>query len=207
MALDDCVRLDTRLAGQVRRYHTWPTIKNQSIAEHTWQMIRIYLCVCKKPDPNIMYHIMFHDIGEHYTGDIPYPVKSENKELKERMDMLETRSMLLQLNYWGSFHQCYISDEDRALCKMIELVEMAEFGLDEMVLGNSHGFVIANRCLYAVFNMRPPDKLVLYICTRLNVFGAQYPMHMEGDWWDPIKWEHAHATEHGTHEVSGVDSK
>ena len=209
--LADCVRIDTRLAGQVKRYHTWPIIGQQTVAEHTWQMLRIYLSVCAKPEQRIMFYIIFHDIGEHYTGDIPYPVKSENRELKERMDMLEKRSWATQLDYWGSFHQVWVGDDDKVLCKMIELVEMAEFGMDQVCLGNAHGYIVANRCLMAVYNMRPPPRLVTYVTKRIRLFFQQCPaIHtgydLDEDWWFPARWEMKYG-QHATHEVSGADSQ
>ena len=209
--IDDPVRLDTRLAGQVKRYHTWPIIGQQTIAEHTWQILRIYLSVASKPDPHIMTYALFHDIGEHFTGDIPYPVKSENRELKEHMDMLELRSWATQLDYWSSFHQCLIGEEDKALLKQIELVEMAEFGMDQVTLGNAHGFIIAHRCLKAVYEIKLPIRLVMYIAKRLRLFFQQCStIHvgydLDEDWWFPARWEMKYG-QHATHEVSGADSQ
>lgn len=189
---DECVRVDTRLAGQVQRYHTWPTIRKQTIAEHCWQLMRIYLSVAQKPDPHFMAHVIFHDIGEHFTGDIPYPVKAQNQILKEQIDWLETRSSATQAMYWDSFHQIRLSDIEKKLFKDIELVEMAEFGMDEMSLGNSHGFIIADRCLRAVWENKPDLRLIKYIEKRVNLFWEQYrhllatdPM---GDWWFSDRW-------------------
>ena len=132
MAQDDPVRLDTRIAGQLRRYHTWPIIGQQTIAEHCWQLMRIYMCVVDKLDIHMIRHIQFHDIGEHFTGDIPYPVKHDNPKLKELIDSIEMRAQVTQLDYWNSFHPIALTDQDRVLFKQIELTEMAEFGLDQM---------------------------------------------------------------------------
>jgi 5'-deoxynucleotidase YfbR-like HD superfamily hydrolase len=193
MADDDPVRLDTRLAGQIRRYHTWPITGQQTVAEHTWQMLRIYFSVTAKFELHIIHHIQFHDIGEHLTGDAPYPVKSENPQLKEQMDILEQQSLAKQCDYWEAFKPLPLTFEERKFCKQIELIEMAEFGLDQMCLGNKHGFIIANRCLQAVYKMQPPPchQLVQYVTKRLQLFFQQY----KGDqcsperWWDITLWE------------------
>ena len=197
MSDDDCVRLDTRLAGQVRRYHTWPIVKEQSIAEHCWQLMRIYLSIVDKIDAHMIRHIIFHDIGEHYTGDIPYPVKRNNPRLKEEMDFLEIKSQNAQMEFWDSFKQVALSAEDRKLFKHIELIEMAEFGLDQMNLGNSHGYVIANRCLEAVYKNQPCMKLVQYVIKRLRLYYQQQEYakeipYTEDEWWDYDKWEQFH---------------
>ena len=192
MSDDDHIRVDTRLAGQVRRYHTWPIVKEQSIAEHCWQLLRIYLSVVDKPDPYFIYHITFHDIGEHFTGDIPYPVKSENDTLKAQMDFLEHKSYCTQLEFWGAFRQALLTDADKVLFKQIELIEMAEFGLDQMCLGNHHGEPIANRCLRAVYENNPSARLVKYVIRRLILFDRQYPFELPeevGQWWSIQGWE------------------
>lgn len=190
---DECVRLDTRLAGQVRRYHTWPILGQQTIAEHCWQIMRIYLSVVEKPDPHMMYHITFHDIGEHFTGDIPYPVKRDNRLLKEQMEFLEKRSYITQLEYWNAFQMSMLTNEDKKSFKQLELVEMAEFGLDQVCLGNRHGMIVADRCLRAVYKDSPPRRLIDYIRKRISLFIRQCDLQslggMDDEWWYEENWE------------------
>jgi 5'-deoxynucleotidase YfbR-like HD superfamily hydrolase len=196
---DECVRLDIRLAGQIRRYHTWPIVGQQSVAEHCWQILRIYLSITNTPDLHMIQHIMFHDIGEHSTGDIPYPVKRDNPVLKEQMEFLELKSQATQMEYWNSFRQTVLSDTDKAFFKQIELVEMAEFGLDQVTIGNNHGFIIANRCLKSVYESSPSPRLAGYVALRLKLFFRQCPTAfvygMEEDWWFIEKWEKPNASE------------
>jgi 5'-deoxynucleotidase YfbR-like HD superfamily hydrolase len=194
---DECVRLDTRLAGQIRRYHTWPILGQQTIAEHCWQLLRIYMSVVDKQDPHMIRHMIFHDIGEHFTGDIPYPVKSQNPQLKEQVEFLEQRSYATQLEYWDAFRQTFLSAEDKKLFKQIELVEMAEFGMDQVALGNQHGMIIADRCLKAVYENSPNPRLVTYILKRINLFTRQICttiVNMEEEWWYEQNWEKLNAS-------------
>jgi 5'-deoxynucleotidase YfbR-like HD superfamily hydrolase len=136
---------------------------------------------------------MFHDIGEHFTGDIPYPVKSQNPHLKEQMEFLEHRSYATQLEYWDAFRQTFLSKEDMKLFKQIELIEMAEFGMDQVAFGNNHGFIIADRCLRAVYEGEPSVRLAGYVIKRLNLLFRQVPtiytFGLEAEWWDVHKWE------------------
>lgn len=203
---DDAVRLDTRLSGQLKRYHTWPIIGQQTIAEHCWQLLRIYCYVSDKIDPHMIYQIAFHDIGETYTGDVPYPVKSDNPQLKALMDMMEQRSVCLQFDYWDAFKQICLTDDDKKLFKHIELVEMAEFGLDQMCLGNQYAFIIADRCLRKVYQTEPCIRLVLYVIKRINLFHKQHnsePAGSLGPWWSTTKWHDL--LEHKEEEVHGSE--
>jgi 5'-deoxynucleotidase YfbR-like HD superfamily hydrolase len=191
MSEDDPVRLDIRLSGQLNRYHTWPIIGQQTIADHCWQLLRIYCCVVDEIDPHMVLHIAYHDIGETFTGDIPYPVKSENHELKKQFDRMEEVSRCKQLEYWDAFKMVLLSEEDKILFKQIELIEMAEFGLDQLCLGNSYAFIIADRCLRKVYGNRPCVRLVLYVIKRINLFFNQYKnilIEPLGDWWCAQKW-------------------
>lgn len=189
---DSPVRLDTRLSGQVRRYHTYPIIGQQTIAEHCWQIMRIYCSVVDRVDPHMVIHITFHDIGETSIGDLPYPVKSENHKLKEEADYLEQRSRYLQLDYWDAFKQVLLTEEDKKLFKQIELIEMAEFGMEQMCLGNGYAFIVADRCLRNVYQNQPCARLVQYVIKRVSLFFKQYKNTLRGavdDWWSIIKWE------------------
>lgn len=189
MAEDTPIRLDTRLAGQLRRYHTWPIIGEQTIAEHTWNVMRIYMSVCEDIDPKVVYYIQFHDIGENAVGDLPFPVKRDNQSLKEVVDNIEDISRVMQLEYWDAFREVFLGEENKTLCKSIELIEMAEFGLDQMNLGNHHGCIIADRCLHSVYDRSPPPRLARYVARRLLLFEEQYTFSIpQMDWWSAKKW-------------------
>jgi hypothetical protein len=184
------VRLDTRLSGQLRRYHTWPVIGQQTVAEHCWQIMRIYLSITDKIDPHMIQYITFHDIGETTIGDLPYPVKSENHDLKKQLDYLEDKSRYLQMGYWGAFRQTFLSDEDKILFKQIELIEMAEFGMDQMCMGNDYAFIVANRCLRKVYQSEACAPLVVYVIRRIKLFYEQYrnSLNSFNEWWMVAKW-------------------
>jgi hypothetical protein len=189
---DTLVRLDIRLSGQIRRYHTWPIIGQQTIAEHCWQILRIYLSVTDKIDPHMVMHIMFHDIGETSIGDLPYPLKSEHHDLKKQLDYIELSSMYTQLEFWSAFRTVFLSDQDKALFKHIELTEMAEFGLDQLCLGNSLAFIVTDRCLKKVYETEPCARLIQYIIRRINLYNLQNKnrvLHNLGDWWSILKWQ------------------
>ncbi len=194
MTSDEAIRFDTRLAGNVVRYHTWPTIQNQTIATHTWNLLRIYFSIADQIEITIVYHIIFHDVGEITTGDLPYPIKAENPFLKEQLDIIENVAILKQMEHWRSFKQVYLDDSDKKLVKQIELMEMAEFGMEEVCLGNSHGFVVADRCLKALYDWKPCNRLIDYVILRLDIYFKQYVLSVKGpwdlhEWWRISKWE------------------
>jgi hypothetical protein len=138
-----------RLAGQVRRYHTWPVLHQQTVGEHSWQILRIYWQVFGPPPPEVTTYILWHDAGELVVGDPPFPVKAHSPILKAEYDRLEHMAVLTMggpdldavveaLSYW------------RARIKAADLLEMAEFGAHELALGNTYGRPIVDDTLEAV---------------------------------------------------------
>jgi 5'-deoxynucleotidase YfbR-like HD superfamily hydrolase len=198
MTSADPVYLDTRLAGQLKRYHVWPHIQPQTVASHSWNLLRIYFSITHQPDEHVVYHMIFHDIGEISTGDLPYPVKKDNPMLKEQVDLIEQKSYYRQLQYWNAYQPVVLTEEDKILVKQIELIEMAEWGMDEMNLGNSHGFIVADRCLRALYDQEPSPPVVRYVIIRIRLFFAQQRFTLMpplSDWWHTNGWEEKHGSE------------
>lgn len=139
--------LDPRSAGKVTRFHTWERLRDQSVGEHSWQVMRILLAIWPEVPRHMLVHTMYHDVGERVTGDIPYPVKAERPELKGIMDALE-EDALLQMRSWGVLGNPpdFLCDDEKAAFKLAEFIEMWEYALDELSLGNRNCALIARRC-------------------------------------------------------------
>lgn len=133
----DIVRTDPRRAGGVVRYSTWPVLKEQTNGQHTWQVMRILHDIWPEVTARAMVAALHHDSGELGSGEIPYPHKANNPELKAIMDSLEIASLADQ--------GIVVPDpgpEWRWRIKTADLVEMFEHGLDEIVMGNRYGIPI-----------------------------------------------------------------
>lgn len=123
-----------RLAGQVKRYHTWPTTQSQTVAEHTWHVMRIWFSIFGPLPPQISTVLLWHDCGEIVTGDLPYPFKAKNPDVKALLDRWEAvtvRDMAGELPT--------LDEYERMKLKLCDLMEMHEFGRLELALGNKFG--------------------------------------------------------------------
>lgn len=129
----------------VKRYHTWPTVQQQTVADHTWQVMRIYCEVFGAPDHTIWEYLLWHDAGEIVTGDLPFPIKAENPAIKARTDALERKWLWDTVKYSEK-----VTDYDKVACKVCDLIEMYEFGVAEISMGNIYGFEIRDDCRRAV---------------------------------------------------------
>jgi hypothetical protein len=149
---DILVRDDPRLAGRASRYSTWPHIREQSIGEHCWQVLRILLTIHPGASPELLRYTVFHDNGELTAGDPPYPVKVENPVFAEEHGRIEDEGLALQLYEWGITHiprKSEMSASDLWIFKLAEFIEMWEWGLEEQLLGNQFAALVSQRCIEA----------------------------------------------------------
>lgn len=123
---------NSRLAGQVRRYHTWPYHNPQSVAEHTYHILRIWHQLWGAIPTVVVTYAIYHDVGEMATGDLPYPIKKNWPELKEITTVIEEEYVQETLGL-----KLPLLDADQKLrFRICDLLEMTEFGAVEMLMGN-----------------------------------------------------------------------
>lgn len=149
------VLAQSRLAGQVIRYHTWPVHRQQSVGEHTWQILRLYWLIFGPPSSQVTTSILWHDAGELCTGDPPFPFKSRNPNLKAMIDALEEEAVEIM----GGNPRPALSGEEKRRVKACDLIDMVEYGLHEYNLGNKYAEPIIQDVTEAVHNLWRSDPL------------------------------------------------
>jgi len=136
------VHLQARLmAGDVKRWHTFPCHTNQTVAHHSYGVAQIVRLIAddysRMVVPRLVYAALDHDIAEQQLGDIPYNMKSRLTGLKEIEQEIEA-SM-------GAEHLSRLTDEELEILKIADLLEAAWFARGELELGNnSMGLALAN---------------------------------------------------------------
>lgn len=147
----DQIRRSGRHSGMVQRYHTWPTIQRQTIADHTWNMIRIYWEIFgPEIEPTTLSRMLWHDAGESVAGDPPFPVKRDNHDLKTAHDRVE-QDAVMQIA--GEDAVPVVADSEVWRMKVCDLLEMAEFGAVEASLGSQYGWPVVEDTLEGVWWM------------------------------------------------------
>jgi hypothetical protein len=136
-----------RLAGEVVRYHTWPMHHRQTVGEHTWQVMRIYWQIWGQLPPELTTYFIWHDAGELACGDLPFPVKANNFELKEAMDKLEDQAVEKMA---GGKPNNTLSADMKIRAKACDLIDMHECGLAEVAMGNKFAQPIVDDTLKAL---------------------------------------------------------
>ena len=165
---------DSRLAGEVYRYHTWPHLRRQSIGEHSWQLLRIWSLIWGPPPVDITSYIIWHDAGEIAIGDNPFPVKQNNPELKKMLDFMEEEA----LKKMGA-PTVELIPADKIRVKICDLLDMHEFGLNEEQLGNKYAHPIVVDTLRTVYKLmdKLPEKENQLIYQYLEMRRGQLENH------------------------------
>jgi 5'-deoxynucleotidase YfbR-like HD superfamily hydrolase len=118
-------------AGRVKRYHTWPVLHDQTVGEHTWQVMRIYWQIFGPMPAEVSSFILWHDAGELLAGDAPGMLKILVPEIKPILDRVECKAV----DAMGG--ACVpVSDQMRVRVKVCDLIEVYEQCSIELLQGN-----------------------------------------------------------------------
>lgn len=126
------------MAGRVRRYHTWPVLHQETVAEHSMGVLTIYREVFGLSTMSVVKYIMDHDLPELHVGDTPFPAKRLYPKLKEALDAAErpARSAL------GLPTEYSVTPLEKHQIKICDLLQMWQFGRAEMRMGNTFAMPI-----------------------------------------------------------------
>ena len=137
---------DPRAALEITRYHTWRRMRDQSVGEHSCQIQRIMLCIRPDTPRKLLVYAIFHDIGEP-CGDIPYPFKKNNPNLKREHRLVEGGVVVRMQDEHGVPNRPVLTEQEEDFFKMCENIEMWEYGVTEVNMGNQYAVLVAERMI------------------------------------------------------------
>ncbi len=116
---------DIMLAQDVKRWTIVRTIRDQSLAEHTFNVVMIARDIAARMginDTKIIKYALDHDLDEILTGDIPTPAKDRLK---------------INTSYDGkSFKEC--DSQEASIVSMADMIEAIAFITDNQVGRHAH---------------------------------------------------------------------
>ena len=124
--------LRVRQGGGVKRFHTWTTIGEQTVAAHTWGVLAIILAIEPDASGALLRRAVYHDLAEYDTGDVPSTAKWASPNLKKMMDLVETHFNSLH-NFPGDDT---LTEYERDVLKMADLIEMLWYTYEQYMVGN-----------------------------------------------------------------------
>jgi hypothetical protein len=136
-----------RSAARVARFHTTPTIRGQSVGEHTFGLIAILREIADDEHPlsvSLLVRALEHDAPEAITGDVPSPVKWRFSGLEAQLRTVEDR-LGVDFDIGGS-----LIPYERTMLKFADLLELSIYSIEEVDMGNRHMAVMAFNALNAI---------------------------------------------------------
>lgn len=151
----------------VKRFHTVPTIQTQTVGQHVANMMGLLTCTGYNYSLHLVHAILWHDMAEVYTGDIPAPAKRR---------MHDIHKLEYQWEQANGINRPIITMTDEWMLQFLDYLEGAFFCQLEVKLGNSTIHDCYNRYKQALLDIMneqaireipPPvrDKIV-ELCDR-----------------------------------------
>lgn len=117
--------------GMTKRMHIKRTIKEQTVAEHSYHVAMLVWKLCdKEPSAELLKACLFHDLAEAVTGDIPAPVKWLSPTIKAELIEMEDAFN----KYYGL--EVSLSPKEEIILKWADSLELMWHCVDEMQMGN-----------------------------------------------------------------------
>lgn len=130
-----------RHAGETRRFHTWPVLRQQNVAEHSWHVAQLLFLMYGGQEPGITIALLMagltHDMAECQVGDIPSPAKramsSTFPNFREKWGEMEQRILHgYEMDWEGA-----LSNEEKRRLKLADVMEGALYCVRERAMGNT----------------------------------------------------------------------
>lgn len=134
-----------RNAGETRRFHTWPVLREQNVAAHSWHVTMLVYLMYGQDEPGIrpvmMMAALTHDMAEWKVGDIPSPAK------RTMEDYLQLKGAQTFRQAWGDMEQNILKEqsfdfegmltvEELRMLKIADAMEGALYCIRERMMGN-----------------------------------------------------------------------
>lgn len=127
-------------AGETKRFHTWPVLRERTVAHHSWHVAMLLHLLYGQEEPGLTPMLLMaalcHDAAEWKVGDLPSPGKRGMAEyfpdFREKWGEME-EAILSEVSLdWDKF----LTDEERRRLKLCDSMEGALYCCNERAMGN-----------------------------------------------------------------------
>lgn len=119
-----------RDAADVLRYHTKRTIRQQTVGQHSFNMLMLVQQVVPDCRKEVLLAIMHHDLPELKTGDIPGPIKRVHPSLGPLLDQIEE-------GLYPLFKPFGLREDEEKLLKWADRMEGCLWCMEEVRMGDT----------------------------------------------------------------------
>ena len=125
--------LDLIRASNVKRYHTFPIIGEQTVGHHSHRVALLLIYLTNgKLSCNLIKAALFHDLAEIHTGDIPATTKWAHPNIADLLKRIE--------NTYELEHEISVilTEKEKKLLKTADMCELMLFAEEQHMLGNKN---------------------------------------------------------------------
>jgi 5'-deoxynucleotidase YfbR-like HD superfamily hydrolase len=176
-----------RNAARTRRCHTQMVLHQQTVGEHTFSALAILDLVAPDCRMEVWRALLYHDMPEAFTGDVPAPAKWENFELENALRTVEAR-IFKELGL-----EFKLSAEEKKLVKFADVMDLVWFTIEEVQMGNQRLVGMAHRALDAV-----RERKLMSLSPRTLKFYDYTCFYLEQLGWEPNRYQGRDGNEHRT---------
>lgn len=121
-----------REAFRVERCHTIPHHGSYTNGQHTCDALALLFALHPDPSPRLVKALLFHDVPERWTGDVPAPAKWTPENISPLLGAMESRC----LEALGVPSGSGLDDEEAAWFYAVDKLEMILWCHDQVAMGN-----------------------------------------------------------------------
>lgn len=81
--------MTVREGGHVQRCHVLPKVGDYSVGKHSYDALSLLLVLHPDPTRRLICSVLWHDVPERWTGDIPAPVKWGDASIAQGLKRVE----------------------------------------------------------------------------------------------------------------------
>jgi len=132
-----------REAGKTKRYHMVNTIKEESVAEHSFNVVNLVLILSEgKASRSLILAALTHDMGETAIGDIPSQIKKMlSFEAREELCAKEQEA----IDRIHPHIHANIDADEKHLLEICDNLDGLLKCIDELKMGNQHIIPVGER--------------------------------------------------------------
>jgi 5'-deoxynucleotidase YfbR-like HD superfamily hydrolase len=149
-----------REASHVERVHTIPHYGSYTVGQHCYDMLSLLFVLHDNPSVRLIKAIMFHDLAERWTGDIPAPAKHASNEfhldiigleerIKNSIDIFKDDEMLTK--------------EEQNWLITLDKLELLLWAKDQVAMGNSNAAAVLGGVISFLNHWQMPIRVVEFI--------------------------------------------
>lgn len=149
-----------REASHITRMHTLPHHGEYTVGQHCYDMLSLLFILHRNPSINLIKAIMFHDLPERWTGDIPHPAKVAGNEFTIQLLDLETR-IKSAVDLFDDDEM--LTNEECNWLITLDKIELLLWAKDQIAMGNSNAASVLGSVISFLNHWKMPTHVVEFI--------------------------------------------